>query len=779
MSDITIKINGRECHAKEGEYILNVARREGIFIPAICYLNRCSPTLACRICLVEADGKRSYSCNTKVKEGMEVITDSDEIAAERKAIMQVYDVNHPLQCGVCDQSGECELQNYTLYMGVDKQEYATPDTFRPIREWGLMKYDAGLCIVCEKCVTVCKDMIGDAVLKTVPRGGEPLDKELKTKMPKDAYAMWNKLQKSIIGTVNEDNSLECQECGECIAVCPVGALVSSDFQYKANAWELKRIPASNPHSSDCALLYYEVKHASAKDPSPRIYRVTNDAHFVTLNGAARFGYDFENRVAGKDKAAFEKVVAFIEKEADTIAFSSFITNEEALILQKLKEKKGLKLYNPEAKAYQDFLGHYSHAAGTSLYSGDLKKIRSSNFVVSVGTAIRYDSPNSGFAFNNAMKMNKGAGLYFHPVSDRVVESFGKNVMSVAHKPGAEEHILSFLLAYFSDKRVGEGEKLPEDIAKKIGKYDTEAVGLPEDFEAKMTKMLAKKDRFSLILGEDLYRHPRAENIAKLAGLIDRYTDFEVTLIPSRTNTLGVALICDLDETPGEKVLGYNENGAVVLSALGEGDLDMPALNQQEGTFTNIDKRVVPTNAAIGYDGYELNDIANALGLTAENTIDYTPQLPTDAGFVPLQFDLLPNFFDNGGNELRGYLLEGKGVEMDTQIETPVKPELLEGEILYLGNPINQFSPFTNKAHQLKSEGALYVSSDWLEEKGLAEGDVVEVKGDGHAIEVKVELDKQIGGGIGYLPTFDRALEVAPLFKDGYRFATVSIQKVNR
>jgi len=779
MSDITIKINGRECRAKEGEYILNVARREGIFIPAICYLNGCSPTLACRVCLVEADGKRSYSCNTKVKDGMEVITDNEEIAAERKAIMQVYDVNHPLQCGVCDQSGECELQNYNLYMNVDRQEYAIPDVYRPIRDWGPMKYDAALCIVCEKCVTVCKDMIGDSVLKTVPRGGPALDKELKGTMPKDAYAMWNKLQKSIIGTVNEDNSLECQECGECIAVCPVGALVSSDFQYKSNAWELKRIPASNPHSSDCSLLYYETKHGSAKDPLPRIYRVTNDAHFVSLNGAARFGYDFDNRVAGKDRAAFEKAVAFIEKEADTIAFSSFITNEEALILQRLKEKKGLKLYNPEARAYQKFLQNYSTTAGNTLYSGDLKKIKASNFVVSVGTAIRYDSPNSGFAFNNAMKMNKGAGLYFHPVSDKVVENFGKNVMTVSHQPGAEEHILAFLLQYFSEKRIEEGEKLPADVAKKIAKYDAGAVNLPEDFEEKMTKMLAKKDTFSLILGEDLYRHPRAENLAKLAGLIDRYTDFCVTIIPSRTNTLGVALICDLDEAAGEKILGYNENGTITLSALGDGDLDMPALNQQEGTFTNIDKRVVPTNAAVGYNGYELNDIANALGIEAENTIDYTPQLPKEKGFVPLDFDLLPNFFDNGGNELRGYLLEKSTCKADGKIDALQKPQQLKEEIVYLSNPINQFSPFTNKAHQLKSDGALYVSSDWLEAKGIDEGETVEVRSGDVAIEVKVELDKQIAGDIGYLPTFDKALEVAPLFKDGYRFATVSIQKVNR
>ena len=132
---VSISIDGVEYKAKEGEYILNAARANDVFIPAICYLTRCSPTLACRICLVEADGKQVYACNTKVKEGMEVTVDTPNILEERRAIMEVYDVNHPLQCGVCDKSGECELQNYTLELAVDSQSYMIPDTKRETTNW--------------------------------------------------------------------------------------------------------------------------------------------------------------------------------------------------------------------------------------------------------------------------------------------------------------------------------------------------------------------------------------------------------------------------------------------------------------------------------------------------------------------------------------------------------------------------------------------------------------------------------------------------------------------
>ncbi len=770
MSDITVEINGQQCKAKEGETLLNIARREDIFIPAICYQTQCSPTLACRLCIVDADDKRVYACNAKAKEGMVVSTNSEEISKERKSIMQVYDVNHPLQCGVCDQSGECELQNYTLYMDVNKQDYAIADTFRPVRDWGLMKYDAGLCIVCEKCVTICKDMVGDSVLKTVPRGGEPLPKDLKEGMPKDAYAMWNKLQKSIIGTVNEDNSLECQECGECIAVCPVGALVSSDFQYSANAWELTRVPASNPHSSDCSLMYYEVKKLHGEK---KIYRVTNDAHYVSLPGATRFGYDFQNEVASKDKAMFEKCVEFL-KEADTIKFSSYITNEEALILQKLKEKLGVKLVNQDAYNYQQFLKAYSKASGSSLYSGDLKTIKNSNFIISVGGHLRYDSPVVGFAVNNALTMNKGALLYFHPVGDSVVEKFAKNVVMIEHKIGAEEQVLAYILTTFNEIALNSEEpkveKLPKEISDIVSKYNVDSINLLEDMN--LEKLLAKKDSFSLVLGEDLYSHPQAENLAKLAGLIDRYTEFSITLVPSKTNTLGVSLICNLDESENGKVFGYNEDGDFVMSSLGDGDLDAPALNQQEGTFSSINKKVVPTNPAISYSGYTLNDVANELGLDAKLTIDYTPQLPRKSGYQMAEFDMLPNIYNNAGDEIRGYDLKVKSIKIDESLDKLSKVKDIN-DAIYLSNPINQFNPWTNKAHQLKSSGGLYMSSEYLEKNGFSEGDKVEV----NSLELEVKLDKQLKGDIPYIPTFDKEIDYKKLFAEGYRFTKATIRKV--
>ena len=823
MSDIVITIDGKQCVAKEGEYVLNVARRNGIFIPALCYVTNCSPTLACRLCLVEVDGKRAYSCNARTKEGMSVITKTEDIEKERRAIMEIYDINHPLECGVCDQSGECELQNYTLEMGVDSQRHCIADTHRPTKNWGLIHYDSSLCIVCERCVTVCKDMIGDNALKTVPRGGAELDKSWKDNTEKDAYAMWNKLQKSIIGVASGAESLDCTFCGECTAVCPVGALVGSDFQYKSNAWELKKIPASNPHSSDCSLMYYDIKHNSIKDSQPKIYRVSSDHNYAPLHGAARYGFDFENVVEGKDETAFAKAVELLKTKVDTIAFDSYITNEEALILQKLKEKFGYRLVNADALAYQKFLNAFSQTSGASLYSGDLNKVRESNFVISLGSALKTDSPNSGYAMNNALLINKGAGLYFHPIADPIVSAYSKNLLSITHKVGTEEAIAYLLLDLFGDKTAmpqslveylstfhtrskktiqesvkedvkemvkdeesGEEKEVIKSVTKMVDKeidVDTNAllelIGAEADLNEKIEKLLDKKDTFSLIAGEDLYCHPKAENIAKLLGMIEKYTAFSVVIIPSRTNTLGIALICDLDEEKGKFTLGYNVKADFTLSALGNGDLAMPALNQQEGTFTSMNKRVVPTNAALAFKGYCLNDIAIALGLESEWTIDYTKELPLAKGFSSVEFDALPNAFDNSGYENRGYLLSVSTLTCKDEIEPLSATKEFGENVVYLANPVMQFSAFTNRAHQLNTTGALYASAEFLEAHQLKEGSVVHISNEtGAKLVVCVQCDAHISGLIPYLPTFDTKLDIAPLFEDGYRFAKLTIRGVD-
>jgi NADH-quinone oxidoreductase subunit G len=597
----------------------------------------------------------------------------------------------------------------------------------------------------------------------------------------------------------------------------VGALVSRDFQYTSNAWDLKRTPATCAHCSSGCQIYYETKPASIEDRSEKIFRVTNEWNYVSLCGAGRFGYDFENRVESKDEKAFTAAVEAFKK-AESIRFNSVITNEEALMLQTLKKELGVKLVNPDARAFQKFLAAYSSAAGRSLYSFDFKEVMATDFVMSVGSSLRNDNPNARYAFNNVQKMNKGAGLYFHPVGDNLVPTFGKSVEVFTHKVGLEEAALYLILDLFADK-----EQLPEEvkeylasfksettktIKEKVMKDVTETVvdketgeekevtkkvpemvekeitveknGLEEllgkesdAFAAAFEKMMKKKESFSLIVGEDLYFHEKAENIAKLIALIEQTSSVHVAMIPPKTNSLGVALICDLDAEATGYTVGYNENGDFRLSALGDGDLDIPAMNQQEGTLTNMHKRVTPTNAALEYKGYELNDLMKALVDAPEETIDWTVKLPEEKGFKAVEFDSLPNGYLNDGTENRGYQLSVLTSDAgELKVDKIDESAVLEGEIVYRCNPQRQFNDFSDKAHEIFESFGLYASTA----KAEALGSKVEIAFADRSITVDVIADERMEGDIVALSDFKSAQDVYGLFGES-RYKTVTMRKV--
>ncbi|BAF69408.1 NADH-quinone oxidoreductase subunit G [Nitratiruptor sp. SB155-2] len=752
---VKFTIDGRTVTAQKGETILQVARREGIYIPTMCYLTKVKPIESCRLCVVEVEGVDGFvlSCQTPVVPDIEVRTNSEELYKHRQNIMRLYDVNHPLECGVCDKSGECDLQNKTLEFGVDTQEFTAKDQYRPIQKWNYIQYDPSLCILCEKCVHVCNEVIGDDAIE-IEYGG------YKSKIvPKNA------------------ETLDCTFCGECIAVCPVGALISSDFKYTSNAWELQRIPAACAHCSAACHLFYETKHSSIENPEPKIYRVKNDFEFETLCGAGRFGFDFENK-ATKDEKAFEKALEAFKK-ADTIRFTSYITNEEALILQKLKEKFGYKLINNEARNYQKFLQNYAAYSGKNLYGADLKTIEKSDFIILLGSFASSDNPAVRYAFTVAHKQRNAQIINMHPVEDDLLKPIVTKF--VKYEVGSEEAVMGMLLdALLDEERKSQIDQKWFDELD-MGYLSAESSVGEEEIEDILAKLNRKKrlkeDRFTLILGEDLYGHPRAENIARLAGLIDRFTEFDVMIIPPKTNSLGVALICDLDDEGGAYSIGYNTKGNFTLSALGDGDLDMPALNQQEGTFTNIDRRVVPTNVALPYEGYVLNDIARALEVSdKEYTIEFTKELPQEKGYQPIEFDDLPNEFLNDGSERRGYVIEPQRVNLSRKNVEPIAelPEF-NGTVIYRCEPVLQFSPFTNKAHQLNWSCDLIGSEQFSIAAKLSDGDKVVVQTKFGAIAKTFRIDPKLKGTVALLGVSDMGIEFFDM-QSSYRYERVKITK---
>lgn len=742
---INFKINGIHVEAQKGETILTVARKNGIYIPTMCYISKTSPCASCRMCVVETNTTEGFilSCNTPPTEGLEVTTQSDALQNERTNIMKLYDVNHPLECGVCDKSGECDLQNKTLEFNVERQNFTAKDQFRPIKHWGLIDYEPSLCILCEKCVHVCNEVIGDDAIE-VKFGGYS-----STIIPKNS------------------DTLDCTFCGECIAVCPVGALTSSGFKYRANAWELDRVPATCAHCSAGCPLEYETKHSGISGPD-KIYRVKNNFEFSSLCGAGRFGFDFDNK-AKRDDLTFERALEAL-KSAKAIRFSSIITNEEAHILELLKKRLGLKLFNEDARLFSEFMKAYGSVSGKLHHSGSLDAIKQADAAIVIGSRIATDNPGVRYALTTASKHNGAKIVYAHPMEDVLMQNVITQMMK--YEVGTEEGVIALLAhTLLSEADMDEEERAFFDELD-MG-YLCAETNIGEEEFSLMSRSFFRSKRKVLIIGNDLIAHERSNNIAKIAALIEKYSDFSLVVVPREVNTLGVSLINSLDkDEETEGVVGYNAKGDFVISSLEDADMHVAALNQQEGTVVNIDNRVLPTNVALSFDGYTLNDIAAAFDIHKDNTIDYTKELNKNSGFKDIDFDSLENFLSPLGEDERGYLLNEVTCETSGKLEDVDDLPEFNGTIIYNCDPVLQFNSYTSKAAQLPKDNFLRGSAQFSVAAKISDGDKVEISYKGTKIKREFKLDNELKGTIALNPTFDIYVD-----SSRYRFEKSKIERV--
>src|SRR3984885_246099 len=229
MADVTLTVDGKKVTAPVGTPLIEACRAAGIAVPAFCYYPGLSPVGACRMCLVRLEKvpKLQTACTTPVAEGMVVTTESDEIAQARKATVQLLLGNHPLDCPVCDAGGECELQDMTFKYGAAESFYTEVKQHRDEQQWSPVVYfDRPRCILCYRCVRTC---------------GEGMDVW--------ALGVQNRGVTSIIAP-NQGDHLDCEECGMCIDVWPVGGLTSGAYRYKTRPWEMNHVSTICTHCGD-------------------------------------------------------------------------------------------------------------------------------------------------------------------------------------------------------------------------------------------------------------------------------------------------------------------------------------------------------------------------------------------------------------------------------------------------------------------------------------------------------------------------------------------------
>jgi NADH-quinone oxidoreductase subunit G len=272
MADVTFIVDGKKLTAPAGTLLIDACRKAGIEIPAFCYYPGLSLQAACRMCVVRQEKvpKLQTACTTTVAEGQVFVTESEEIAQARKATIELLLGNHPLDCPVCDKGGECELQDMTFKYGAGESLFDEAKNHREEQQWSpAVYYDRPRCILCYRCIRVC---------------GEGMDVW--------ALGVQNRGVNSVIAP-NGGDHLDCEQCGMCIDICPVGALTSGSYRYKTRPWEMNHVATVCTHCSDGCKVTLGVRQT--QDGS-EIVRASNrdmsgiNGDFLCAKG--RFGFDF-------------------------------------------------------------------------------------------------------------------------------------------------------------------------------------------------------------------------------------------------------------------------------------------------------------------------------------------------------------------------------------------------------------------------------------------------------------------------------------------------------
>jgi len=229
MADVNLTVDNKKITAPAGTLLIEAAKSVGIEVPSFCYYPNLSLQGACRMCVVKIEKmpKLQTACTTVITEGMVVTTDNDEVRQARKGTVELLLGNHPLDCPVCDAGGECELQDMTFSYGAAESRFIDIKNHRDEQQWSPVVYfDRPRCILCYRCVRVCGEAMDVGALGVHQRG--------------------------VASTIvpNQGDHLNCEECGMCIDICPVGALTSGAYRYKTRPWEMKHVGTTCTHCGD-------------------------------------------------------------------------------------------------------------------------------------------------------------------------------------------------------------------------------------------------------------------------------------------------------------------------------------------------------------------------------------------------------------------------------------------------------------------------------------------------------------------------------------------------
>ena len=512
---VEIELDGQKVAVTPGSMVMHAAEKAGVYIPHFCYHKKLSIAANCRMCLVDVEKapKPMPACATPVTQGMVVRTKSDKAIKAQQSVMEFLLINHPLDCPICDQGGECQLQDLAVGYGGGKSRYEEEKRVVQHKSVGplISMEEMSRCIHCTRCVRFGQEVAGAMELGMSHRGEHS---EIET----------------FLGA-----SIDSELSGNMIDICPVGALTSKPFRYSARTWEMSRRKSVSPHDSTGANLVIQVKNHQVMRVIPFENESVNECWIADRD---RFSYEALNGPERLTQPMLKQGGQW--KSVDWQTALEYVANG----LADIKNQHGAAsigvLASPHSSVEElhlaaalirglgaDNIDHRlrrSEFAATSVQwlGRSIASLSTLNRVLVVGSNLRKDHPLFAQRIRQAVKR----GAKVHAIAEQA-QDWAMPVASMSAVPSA--------------MWVSALAKIASSIARSLDVAPPSDV-LPDEASDAIAKSLLSGSEKAVLLGNAAAHHPNAASLLLLANWIGKHTGASVGYLTEAANTVGAQLV---------------------------------------------------------------------------------------------------------------------------------------------------------------------------------------------------------------------------------------------
>ena len=566
MSEIEIEIDGNLVKASQGDSIISIADREGIDVPRFCYHKKLSVAANCRMCLVDIEGvpKAQPACSTPAANGMKINTKNDKAKFAQKAVMEFLLINHPLDCPICDQGGECELQDVAMEYGSDVSKFNLGKRIVPDKGIGaLIQTDMTRCIHCTRCVRFGAEVAGIVEMGGTGRGeGVKIEPFL-------------------------TEGIQSELSGNMIDVCPVGALTSKPFRYEARTWQMNAVQSVARHDLVGSNIYTQSYRGKVK----RVVARDNDSINETwISDRDRFSYEGLNhesralkpkiKVDGDwQETDWQQALQFavdgiknnaINPDQLGVLASKHVSLEEFYLMQKLARKFGSE--NIDFRLDQTQL-----STGSSLESSiNLSEIESVDHALIIGSYTRLEQP----MINHRIRK---AALDGASVNTMNSKNFDFNFKTKCDALTAPQKLLPALQSVLKAVHLKTNQDTPNDVSDVS----------PSEIHNIIADDLIASENGVIVLGEHLNSNPNSLAIINLSEKIASATNLKIANITISGNSHSAEKANFIPSSNGLNAISmFNDNTKAFLLMDVDSEYDFIDSKSAQGHFSKEDVFVV-------------------------------------------------------------------------------------------------------------------------------------------------------------------------------------------